>query len=389
MGHAAGQPADGLHLLGLAQLLLQLPLFGDVVDDGMEIVLALYLDPAAEDLHLPRGPIFEPVLEFKPDPLFASDLSDGLSDGFTGERVDVLNPHPLELGFGPSVKPLGRRIRIDDGPGLRIEDQLHRRMVVEQLPVSLLAFRQGRDALTRRRLIRQNLAGENSGQRIQQDHGRSDALDHPPAGAAGQGEHQGEHDDMDDKAEQIKIGCRGRPLLRRQAIMARQSDARRRQDDQNPGQGAHAAEGDPAGDGQPGRRQRGPRSEVQGAEADHHRPPVEDQPGPEIQGPQHPDDGGPAKQHALQGDARTGVPGPPPVDETGDHGQGDEEGQVEDQINIHHFFRLLKKIRPISAPVAVRMLQEISLLFNTSAFGNRLTETEPWADPPSKKIFDK
>ena len=59
---AACQLADGLHLLGLAQLLLEAKPFGDVLGEHEPGAPAFELDPVRENFHVDEGPVLLPVL---------------------------------------------------------------------------------------------------------------------------------------------------------------------------------------------------------------------------------------------------------------------------------------------------------------------------------------
>ena len=63
MGDAAGQAADGFHLLGLAKLLLQSAAFGDVLGEEFEEDgVAFVAEGAAGEAHADRGAVFaQPV----------------------------------------------------------------------------------------------------------------------------------------------------------------------------------------------------------------------------------------------------------------------------------------------------------------------------------------
>ena len=73
------------------------------------------------------------LLEFEVVILLVLHLADGLFQLFRGKGIDLCDVHLSQLLDGPAVIVGGCLIGIDYRPGLRIENELDRRVSVEKL----------------------------------------------------------------------------------------------------------------------------------------------------------------------------------------------------------------------------------------------------------------
>ena len=136
---AACQLADGLHLLGLAQLLLEAEPLGDVLGEHEPGAPAFELDPVRENFHVDEGPVLLPVLGVA-HRRRATVLSGQrrFESGDLAGRPDVGQGHPQEFLARPPVAGYGRLIDGEEPEGTRVVDE-HRLWVrLEQQAIACL-----------------------------------------------------------------------------------------------------------------------------------------------------------------------------------------------------------------------------------------------------------
>ena len=143
VGHAAGQQADGLHLLCLAELFLHLAELGDVIDDGVEHGPPLDVDGARVHGHVAHRAVRPAVAELEVDALMPPRPRHLLLDLCGAEGVDLVDAHPLQLFPGPAVEGGRRLVGLEDAAVVRVDEQLDRGVPLEQGAELGLALAQG------------------------------------------------------------------------------------------------------------------------------------------------------------------------------------------------------------------------------------------------------
>ncbi len=121
MGHASGETADGLHLLRLAELFLELVLAGDVAPDHDEIGEAAFLvlhRGNAHQLH-ERHAVRSPADDLAGPAAIANDAVEHVGVEGLGLRLVLQVSVVVAKGgvAGPARRALEGRVHVDDGAG--------------------------------------------------------------------------------------------------------------------------------------------------------------------------------------------------------------------------------------------------------------------------------
>lgn len=117
VGDPAGQPADGLHLLRLAELLLLLADLRDILSGGEVVFLPAELEVVGRDVDGEDAPVLAAVTRLKAEDPLLLELAPVVGPDLRGEvRVDVVHRHGEQLLAGISQRPTGGVIDVHEAP---------------------------------------------------------------------------------------------------------------------------------------------------------------------------------------------------------------------------------------------------------------------------------
>ncbi len=193
-----------LELLALSPGFLGLDAFGDVVNDRVLQRFSRNLDASAEHLDVAHGTVREPMADAVP----ASRGPEGVRSLLQlrhGRRVDRVDVHRTQLVAGPAVEGFRGGIGVDNLAVPRVGDEHDRVIPLEEAAIAVFAFAQGPVALELALAFEEHLGGQKEAHGIQQQHDQPDLAKRLAAGAAGDQELEGEHDDMHHNAERQEV----------------------------------------------------------------------------------------------------------------------------------------------------------------------------------------